>query len=337
MTNDCATAAAAPRRAVAYLRVSLQQQADRGDLGVQHDKVYRWAHNNGYQIVQTVQEVQRGTLTSSEERPALHECLMIAKKDNLVIITLSPSRISRNAEHAKKLDLKHPGRFVFVEQEHGYGDRPWSDEVVDIHAPLPATIANGTTVALDALQRKGVTLGAPDGGKAGRAVSAAVRSAKAQSLAEGIADFLESDPARHDMTRQELIPPLTAAGIRTTRGEAFNPDRLRRPLRAAKAVLLTRAAAKQTSAPHGPLRGAGEVFGGSQGHAASTLKSAPISMPLSDIDLKKNKDLQSVQTAAPAVQDIAQAYSPSTDFRGLSQQEIDDAEVKKNPIWGMFG
>lgn len=337
MTNyrECATVT--PRGAIAYVRVSTQQQADKGALGVQFDKVHSWAQRNGYQIVLTMQEVQRGTLTSQADRPVLHDCLRIAEEDDLVTIALNPSRISRNSKHAKRLENENRGRFVFVEQVAGYEDRPWSDEVVDIHERLPSTIADGTAVAMHTLQRKGLLRSAPDGGKAGRAASELFRSTKKHSLAEQIADFLESDPLRQMMTRRELVPLLVAADIKTTRGGAFTAIRITRPLQEARAVLLARRPATQTLAPCRPLSGAGDVFGDAPVLAVPKPGSDTNGKTFSDGGLKPVKEVQHLTITASAAQDGGSSPGPIIDLTGLSQKDIDDAEMKDNPIWGMFG
>lgn len=337
MTNDRAPSSATPRRAVAYLRVSTQQQADDGALGVQFDKVHPWAQNNGYQIVLTMQEVQHGTLTSQVDRPVFHECLRIAKGDDLVIIALSPSRISRNLEHARRIDDENPGRFVFVEQEIGYEGQPWPIEVAEKHALLPSTIANGTAVAMHSLQRKGLLRGAPDGGKAGRAASEKVRSTKKHSLTEQTAGLLESNPAWQKMTRRELVPLLTAAGIKTTRGEVFTTNRITRPLQEARTVLLTRRAATQILAPYRPLSGAGEAFGDVPVHAVPMPGSVTIRVTFPDGAPKLETEVQTVKTTVSAAHDGESSPGPIIDLTGLSQKDIDDAEMKDNPIWGMFG
>ncbi|MBU2357706.1 MAG: recombinase family protein [Alphaproteobacteria bacterium] len=335
MTHDQTSPAASPRRAVAYLRVSTQQQAGEEALGVQFDKVHRWAQANGYHIVHVFYEVQRGTLTSQVDRPVLHDCLRVAEEDNLAIIALNPSRISRHSEHARKLEQRNPGRFVFVEQVAGYEDRPWSDEVVEFHARLPSTIAGGTSVAMQTLQRRGELLGASDGGKAGRAASLKVQSAKKHSLAEQIADFLEVDPARETMQRRELVPLINAAGIKTTRGAVFTYSRLKRPLKEAETVLVTRRAPTQTLPPNGPLSGAGGSLDSDPVLAGQILGSDATGIPFSSGGLEPEE--QPVKTTTSQADATASPPGRIINLTDLSQREIDDMEMEDNPIWGRFG
>ena len=259
MTNDPALPISSIRqKAIAYARVSTPGQADQEAILTQLKKIRKKARREGFLIVDTITEVQNGALTSQEDRPGLHMSLKAAVDQDCVIMTVNPSRLSRNAEHAKQLDEEHPGWFVFVKRAKGYDDKAWSIEVAEKHAPLPSKIADGTAVAMHSLQRKGLLRGAPDGGKAGRAASMKVRSEAAKVLAEQIADFLEEDPARQRLNRPALVPLLNAAKIRTTRGETFTISRLKRPHDAAKNILATRTAIAKTSVLYGPLRGAGE-------------------------------------------------------------------------------
>jgi hypothetical protein len=336
MTNDPAPSTSPTLRvAIAYARVSTPGQAAEEAILKQLAKIWKKAHEEGYTIADNIIEVQDGTLTLQDDRPELHRCLQAAKERDCVIITVSPSRISRNAEHAKQLDAAHPGRFVFVKRAKGYEDKTWSIEVDEKHARLPSTIANGTAVAMHSLQRKGLLRGAPDGGKAGRAASAKVRSAAAKGLAEQIADLLEEDPVLLKMKRPAFTSLLNAAGVKTTRGEAFTESRLTRPLRAAKAILATREAIARTSAPYGPLRGAGESPAANDDVPPDvTPTNGCFAFASSDLP-----DVVSLHPFRPAPTDSSnredQTVSNAPECN-LTEDELSEQQSRASSLWGRF-
>jgi len=56
-----------------------------------------------------------------------------------------------------------------------------------------------------------------------------------------------------------------------------------------------------------------------------------------DGGLKPATEVQHVTTTASAVHADTSVPGPIVNLTGLSQKDIDAAEMKDNPIWGMFG
>ena len=83
------------RRAYGYCRVSTADQADFGvSLDAQTEKIHRWCHASGYELVQVM--VDRGLSGGRcDNRPALQEALRaVSRGDSLVVYSLS--RLARS-------------------------------------------------------------------------------------------------------------------------------------------------------------------------------------------------------------------------------------------------
>ncbi len=82
-------------RAYGYCRVSTADQADFGvSLDAQTEKIHRWCHASGYELVQVM--VDRGLSGGRcDNRPALQEALrVVSRGDSLVVYSLS--RLARS-------------------------------------------------------------------------------------------------------------------------------------------------------------------------------------------------------------------------------------------------
>lgn len=104
MTTARKFATSARTVAIAYVRVSTAGQER--ETGKQIEKLLQLAADKGFNLLTIEGEVQQGTLSLQEDRPILHKCLKLAKENGYKIIAVDPSRISRNAEHAKQLSLQ---------------------------------------------------------------------------------------------------------------------------------------------------------------------------------------------------------------------------------------
>ena len=92
-----------PRRAIAYLRVSTNTQAEDGlGLDVQRDKLREYAAEKKLELIETVEEVssggiQNGETFSWEHRPVLLELLDRAKQgDYDILLVARLDRLSRD-------------------------------------------------------------------------------------------------------------------------------------------------------------------------------------------------------------------------------------------------
>ncbi|WP_394152076.1 recombinase family protein [Loktanella salsilacus] len=206
-----------------YVRVSTKGQFDKSHLAQQIERIQLFAQRRGLKVIKIYREVRNGALISSQDRPALHDCLKHAAACGSKILTTSPSRLSRNAEHAEQLCKEYPDRFMFVEPLPGYEGQPWHHEVAEHHAAFPELTKTGTVVAMDKQKRDGRTFGAGDGGVAGRAAAAKVLTENKRTRLERLADMLAEHPDWRTMTRREAATYLNGRGHHPPRSTSQKP------------------------------------------------------------------------------------------------------------------
>ena len=120
------------RRAIGYLRVSTDGQAERGPgLGVQRERVTEYAKAKGFELLEIVREAASGGVRNGEEfswqhRPVLLELLERAQSSEYeALIVARLDRLSR--DHATLVALHHRFRQRGVEilsAAEQHGDRP---------------------------------------------------------------------------------------------------------------------------------------------------------------------------------------------------------------------
>jgi hypothetical protein len=228
-----------------YVRVSTKGQFDKSHLAQQIERIQLFAQRRGLKVIKIYREVRNGAMSSSQDRPALHDCLKHAAACWSKILTTSPSRLSRNAEHAEQLCKEYPDRFMFVEPLPGYEGRPWHHEVAEHHAAFPELTKTGTVVAMDKQKRDGRTFGAGDGGVAGRAAAAKVLTENKRTRLERMADILAEHPEWSTMTRREAASYLNNYGHRPVNSTPqkltlWNKSSITRPLDKARTLLHAR-------------------------------------------------------------------------------------------------
>lgn len=102
-------------------------------------------------------------------------------------------------------------------------------------------IAQTTGEALASLRERGRTLGSPKGKTAAVRASARVRRTNADIAIERVADVLSEAPAHQTLNAPQLVALLNHRKIRTGAGRDWTVAALRRPLKEAKVLLLSRA------------------------------------------------------------------------------------------------
>ena len=142
---------------ICYLRVSTKDQGTSGNgLEAQNLAVVKFAEENGYTIVESVQEVASGKL-GLEHRPVLAAALAKAIKIGATIIVSKLDRLSRNAAFILNL---MSSRSKFLVAQLGVGV---DNFIIHIYAVLGEKerqmISERTKSALAVLKAKGVKLG----------------------------------------------------------------------------------------------------------------------------------------------------------------------------------
>src|SRR4051794_23086135 len=164
------------RPAVAYLRVSSEQQG-RSGLGIdaQRQAVGRFAAEHGFAIVETYTEVETGKGSDAlDRRPQLAAALRRAKAERCPVVVAKLDRLSRDVAFVSGLMAQ---RVPFIVAELGPDVDPF---MLHVYAALAekerALISVRTKDALTAAKARGVRLGNPKNldaaGEAGRAALA---------------------------------------------------------------------------------------------------------------------------------------------------------------------
>src|ERR1700751_1644958 len=104
------------KTAVAYIRVSTSAQGKSGlGLEAQQAALARFADAEGYQLLQTFEEVETGKGADAlERRPQLAEALRIAKRHKAPIIVAKLDRLSRDVHFINGL-MMHKTPFIVAE------------------------------------------------------------------------------------------------------------------------------------------------------------------------------------------------------------------------------
>jgi DNA invertase Pin-like site-specific DNA recombinase len=147
------------KTAVAYIRVSTAHQG-KSDLGLeaQQAALARFAEAEGYDLIQTFQEVETGKGADAlDRRPQLAAALQVAKKRKAPIIVAKLDRLSRDVHFISGL-MMHKTPFIVAEL--GADADPF---MLHVYAALAEKerrlISQRTRDALAAKKAQGVKLG----------------------------------------------------------------------------------------------------------------------------------------------------------------------------------
>ena len=147
------------KTAIAYTRVSTAQQGKSGlGLEAQRAALVRFAEAEGYDLVETFEEIETGKGSDAlERRPQLNAALRAAKKHKAPIIVAKLDRLSRDVHFISGL-MAH--RTPFIVAELGADADPF---MLHLYAALAekerAMISRRTKDALAAKKAQGVKLG----------------------------------------------------------------------------------------------------------------------------------------------------------------------------------
>ena len=147
------------KNAIGYVRVSTSAQGKSGlGLEAQQAALARFAQAEGYELIQTFQEVETGKGADAlDRRPQLAEALRIAKRHKAPIIVAKLDRLSRDVHFISGL-MSHKTPFIVAEL--GPNVDPF---MLHIHAAVAEQerrlISQRTRDALAAKKAQGVKLG----------------------------------------------------------------------------------------------------------------------------------------------------------------------------------
>lgn len=213
-------------KAVAYYRVSRQQQAASGlGLESQQANVAAFAKTRGYEVIASYIEVETGT--NKRQRPELARALEQAKRENAELLIAKLDRLARNVHFVSGL-MESRVRFTAV-------DLPEVDSLtVHILAAVAEKeakmISTRTKDALTAAKARGVTLGNPQNlTLQARQRGASVRRDQAVDSYRLVSGYVQVLRCQ-GLTLQAVADRLNTEGHRTITGKLWQAVQVRNVL-----------------------------------------------------------------------------------------------------------
>lgn len=202
------------KKLIGYTRVSTKEQGKtKNGLEAQAEAIRLFAHYNGYDLIEIVQEVRTG---ADDERPVLAEITKRAKKIGAYVVVNKLDRLSRDAVFILTYVRDYPCTIV---TQLGEDVDPFT---LHIYAGLAEKerqmIADRTRSGLQAKKARGEALGASAEVRA-KAVASAAVAVKAQ--ADAFADKLRPMVQRMilaGMSYRAMANELNAMKVKTARG-----------------------------------------------------------------------------------------------------------------------
>ncbi len=212
---------------IGYIRVSTDEQGKSGNgLDAQTAAIVKFADDNGYHLLEIVQECASGKLDLAL-RPVLKAAVAKSLKLGAKIVVSKLDRLSRKASFIFNL-MDSRVKFVVVQ----FGDNV-DEFMTHVYAVLGEKerkmIGERTRDALKALKAKGVSLGNPRehdeivdgqvkrGLATARALGGAANASKADDFAQLVRPSIER-AVNNGMSLRAIAAEFNSNGIKTARG-----------------------------------------------------------------------------------------------------------------------
>jgi DNA invertase Pin-like site-specific DNA recombinase len=206
---------------IGYLRVSTDEQGQtRNGLEAQREAIVRFAADNGYRIVEIVEEVASGKL-GSEDRPVLAAAMAkAAKGKNTFVVVSKLDRLSRSSAFINNLMDNAKVRFIVTELGESV-----DNFMLRIYAAVAQqereVISQRTKAGLAAKKARGEALGASrpiilKAGTVGRQFQADKADEFANKLKPTVKRMVDAG-----MSLRAIADELNSNGTRTARGGAW--------------------------------------------------------------------------------------------------------------------
>lgn len=210
---------------IAYYRVSTQRQGASG-LGLEAQKAAVKAFLDGKHILAEYRDVETG---KSDFRPELLKAIEQAKQTGSTLVIAKLDRLSRNLTFISTL-MDTKVKFICC-------DMPDANELtISIFGALAQwerqRIAERTRSALQALKAKGVKLGKPENftSKVRKMGPARIKEIAASNPNNQKAKKVINLLHKNGKSLREIAAELNEAGFKTSRGNSFRAEQVRRLL-----------------------------------------------------------------------------------------------------------
>lgn len=220
-----------PKRAVGYIRVSTQGQADDGcGLEFQAECILTFAGKQGYVQTMIYEDIASGSdRKAMKERPGFRAAVEEARRIGGVIIVARMDRVSRNGD--KFLEFCRTEKVRIVSTVPGETDKLGNAYgAVSKAQAVRENISGGTKRSLAGVKARGKPLGNSASLPAANRASSKARTTASHLKVLDIRDFLLSLPEQREKTVAEIADLLNQVGILSGRGLPWTTKSLRRQL-----------------------------------------------------------------------------------------------------------
>src|SRR5712675_1591629 len=214
-------------KAVAYLRVSTQQQ-HRSGLGIEAQRaaLIRFAETEGITIIREFVEAETGKgFDAIDRRPQLAAALAAARSAKCCVLVSKLDRLSRDVAFVSGLMAQ---RVPFIVAELGRDADPF---MLHLYAALAEKerrlISERTKAALAAKKAAGAALGNPRNLHAAGLIGRSAQAQAADEFATNLVPLLQAIRNAGASTLSEIAKALNGRGIRPPRGSNWHRSSVR--------------------------------------------------------------------------------------------------------------
>jgi len=226
--------------AIGYARVSTKGQGETGiSLDAQRDAIERFASDMHYELIDVCEEVASAVGAESfDKRPVLRKVLDVAVQRDALVLVWDWDRLTRHGEFNRQIRevLDDPEKIVCV--RNGQTLRDAVKNANHVHDQKVAErLSRSTKKGMERKRAEGVTFGNPAIKTDVQPKGAATWNAASEAQIRKIADLLRDRSDRDDLSSRQIAEILNAQGLRTLHGNTWNAQRVRSPVKKARALL----------------------------------------------------------------------------------------------------
>jgi len=225
-------------RAVGYVRVSTDKQAATDkDRDRQAESIKKVCARRGMELLGIYQDVWSGAdPLGAVRREDLQAAVKQARAEQAILVIHEPTRLFRNVaaaeEFLKTLDIP-----VFSVRDGRFMKKRALLNAIARGEEAVQNIRKGTSDALARRKADGVVFSDHPGRIKAAQASAKVRTEKSSRIVLDVVRVLQSAPSAHKLSHEALADILNAQGILTGRKLLWTKESVRRPRKAAEAIL----------------------------------------------------------------------------------------------------
>jgi DNA invertase Pin-like site-specific DNA recombinase len=225
-----------PRKAVAYLRVSTEEQGRDGiGLDGQRAAIDSYASQLGIEIVGCYSEARSGMGDVLKKNAGLRDALDHALRLKVPIIVSGLDRLARDSASIERIAKDYPVQLISTRD--GTMDKVTLQSSAARAQREGELISERTREALRLKKAAGVTLGNPTNLPEAQKLGAAANIDRAERKAREIAAALTEAGADGTWTANAVVEMLNGLGLLTSRGGLWTISSIRRPLTRAREML----------------------------------------------------------------------------------------------------